>query len=439
MWSIPAASALCAQLIRFDTSNFGEGKSAGERDIAEYIFSLLAEAGYEPHLLGPTEERASVVVRVEGEHPELPGILVHAHTDVVPADAAEWTRDPFDGRVEDGYVYGRGAADMKDMVAMTLKTLLEWASEGVRPQRDVVVVFVADEEDKGEYGALWLVAEHPELFRGVECAIGESGGNATPLPAADGSTVTLYPIATGERGTLHMRLRAEGVPGHGSRPQPDSAITRLLGACYRINSFTWPIQLTETVRDYISVGSTALGHEPDLETEDGIMAAIEVLGEAGDVARATIRCSATTTVLRAGYKTNVIPGSAEADVDVRCLPGTEQFVLDTIDELLGENVTREFLSHQSPVSSSPHSPWFLAMRDAVLRSNPDGVVVPVCMGGGTDAKAFAALGIETFGFTPLTADPDGRTSAGVHGIDERVPASSIDGGQLVLKDFLQHV
>ena len=430
---------LCARLIRFDTSNYGDGKSAGERDIAEYIHGLLAEAGYDPLILGPTPDRSSVVVRVPGTDRALPGLLVHAHLDLVPAEPEQWTMDPFAGTVSDGYVWGRGASDMKDMVAMTLATLLAWAAEGSGPRRDVVVAFVADEEDKGDYGALWLAAEHPELFEGVEAAIGESGGVPTLLTSETGSEVRLYPVAAAERGTLHMRCTATGTSGHGSRPNADNAVTHLIGALHRVTGHAWPIILTPTVRAYLEQTCSALGFDADLESDAGIEAAVDRLGDAGTVARTTIRCSATPTVLDAGYKVNVIPGTASAELDVRCLPGTEDQTLAVLDDLLGPRVTRSFLSHQPPVAAPIDSPWFGAMRDALRRHDPDAVVVPRCLGGGTDAKAFAPLGIACYGFSPQGADPDGRTSDGVHGVDERVPVHGLRTGQVILQDFLTHV
>ncbi|MFI5085000.1 MAG: M20/M25/M40 family metallo-hydrolase [Actinomycetales bacterium] len=433
------AAGLCAELIRFDTTNFGEGRSNGERAVAEFLAARLTAAGYEPALLESAPGRASVVVRVAGADRTLPGLLVHAHLDVVPAEAGQWQQDPFSGAVRDGYIHGRGACDMKDMVAMTLATLLNWAQEGAVPRRDIVVAFVADEEDTGEFGALWLVAEHPQLFEGVEAAIGESGGTATVLTAADGSPVRLYPVAVAERGTLHLRVRATGISGHGSRPVARNAIKDLVGALQRVGDHRWPLVLTPTVRAYIEQTTAALGFRAELGTDDGVEAAIAAMGRAGEVASVTIRCSATPTVLRAGYKVNVIPGEAEADIDVRALPGTEDATLAVIDELLGAGITREFLSYQPPTQSDMDSPWFAAMKAALLRHDPDAVVVPMCMGGGTDAKAFTALGIACYGFAPLGADPGGRTHQGVHGVDERIPVESVRGGALILQDFLGQV
>lgn len=430
---------LCAELIRFDTSNYGEGKSNGEREAALWIAARLSAAGLDPVVLGPEETRQSVVVRVPGADRSLPALLVHAHLDVVPAEPEQWSVPPFEGLVRDGWIYGRGAADMKDMAAMTLATLLNWAESGQQPLRDIVVAFVADEEDKGAYGADWLATEHPELFAGVEAAIGESGGTATLLPGADGRTLRLYPVGAGERGTMHIRVRAEGVSGHGSRPVPVNAVQNLVSALHRLGNHQWPQVLVPVVRAYIEQTTAALGFTADLSSEAGVEAAIDAMGEAGRVARVTVRCSATPTVLRAGYKTNVIPGLAEADVDIRCLPGTEEETLATVKELLGPDVSLRFLTRESPLQSPVDSPWFEAMRQALVRHDPEAVVVPMCMGGGTDAKAFSRLGIQCYGFAPLTADPDGRTPEGVHGVDERVPVASVRGGQKVLQDFLANV
>lgn len=430
---------LCAHLIRFDTSNFGNGESRGETPLAAEIARMLREAGYEAELYARDPHRASTVVRVPGTNPELPGLLVHGHLDVVPAEPEQWTVPPFEGRIADGYVYGRGAVDMKGMLAMMLATLLEWADQGIRPQRDILFLFVADEEDRGDWGAGWLVDAHSELFAGIGASIGESGGTATPLTAADGSTVTLYPIAVAERGTLHMRLRAEGLSGHGSRPTPGSAVTKLLGAAHRINSHEWPLELGDTVREYITSTNEALGYQVDLSTEAGIDQAIAQMGEAGEVARVTIRCSATTTVLNAGYKVNVIPGVAEAEVDVRCLPGTYDSTIATIAELIGPDVSYTLIDPGAPTNFHSSSPWFAAMREAVLRYDSDAIIAPYCMGGGTDSKHFARLGMECFGFSPLTLDPKRRRPKGVHSIDERVPVESVNGGQTLLSDFLRNV
>ncbi|QIM19029.1 M20/M25/M40 family metallo-hydrolase [Leucobacter coleopterorum] len=434
-----SAAELCARLIRFDTSNYGEGHSAGERDIASWIHASLKHAGYAPQIVGPTPARASVVLRINGKDRSLPALLVHAHTDVVPVEPSQWSVPAFAGHISDGYVWGRGAVDMKDMAAMTLKTLLNWAENGIQPRRDIVVLFVADEESGGEFGATWLVANRPELFAGVEAAIGESGGEAIPLVTSSGETRRFYPVATAERGTLQIRIHATGKAGHGSRPQPGHALQRVIAACDRVNSYEWPLHLTGTVREYIETIDRALGNSPDLSDEEGVTLAIQRLGPAGEVALATTRCTATTTVINAGVKVNVIPSHAEAQLDVRCLPGTENEVIAVLDQLVGDDAEWEFLAKHSPVSAPYPSSWFDAMRDAIQFYDSEAIVPPMCMGGGTDAKAFATLGISGYGFAPLAIDSEGRRPSGMHGADERNPVECINGGQKMLERFLTRV
>lgn len=437
----PEVIGLLSRLIRFDTTNFGGGRSHGETECAEWVADQLRSVGWQPQLLhrADSPDRGNVVLRVPGTDPGLPGLVVQGHLDVVPAEADQWSADPFSGDVRDGYVHGRGAMDMKDSCAMTLATLLEWGRSGVRPRRDIVAVFVADEEDAGAWGAEWLVDEHADLFAGCGGSIGESGGGARPVSTADGSTVRLYPIAAGERGTMHIRLTARGTSGHGSRPKPDNAVRALAEAVLRIASHPWPLHLSDVVRAEIEQTSAAVGRKCDLSTEEGILAAVAALAEVSEVLGYTIRGSATPTMLAAGYKVNVVPGVATAECDVRCPPGHDEQMHQVLGELIGPDVEWEYSSRQAPVQSPTDGEWFDAMRAAILRHDPDARVVPYCMGGGTDSKAFARLGIQTYGFTPMGLDPQGRTVEGMHGIDERTPVASVVAGQRILDDFLRTV
>lgn len=419
----------CARLIQFDTTNRGPGDSVGEREAAEYVASVLSDAGYSPKILESAPRRANVVLRVPGTDPEAEAVLVHAHLDVVPAEPSQWSVPPFSGEIRDGHVWGRGAIDMKDMCAMVLAVLRSWTVRGERPRRDVVVAFVADEEAHGDYGAQWLVDNHPDLFAGCAIGISESGGHTFEV---DG--VRLYPVATAERGTIQFRLTAHGRSGHGSRPNPDNAVLKLVHAVSRIAAYEWPVRLTPTVRAFLERAGAALGVEVDLANVD---ATIERLGRAGELATRTVRATVTPTMLEAGYKINVIPGVAHANLDGRALPGTEQEFLDTIDSLLGPDVEREILDYTEAVSSPIDSPWFEAMAAALQAEDPKAVVVPFCMGGGTDAKAFARLGIAGYGFSPLQLPADFRGMA--HGVDERVPVEGLRFGARVLDRFLREV
>jgi acetylornithine deacetylase/succinyl-diaminopimelate desuccinylase-like protein len=435
----PHVEELCAQLIRFDTTNLGGGESEGEREAAEYVASHLSTAGLEPELLERSPRRSNVLTRVPGSDPSLPPLLVHAHLDVVPADAAEWTVAPFAGEIRDGFVWGRGAVDMKDMCATLLTVVHRWAADGRGPRRDLVLAFVADEEDNGLWGAHWLVDEHRSRFDGVAAAIGESGGYTVRAASATGEPVRLYPVATAERGTAHLLLTANGRAGHGSRRNDDNAVRKLLAALQRLSDHRWPVVLTPAVRAFFERAGTALGFEVDLSSDDAVDATLRRFGPAAKIAENTVRNSTTPTVLNAGYKVNVIPGVAQAQVDTRVLPGTHQQLLAEVDRLLGPDVTREFLANQPPVQAPVDSAWFAAMAAALEAEDPGGVVVPFCMGGGTDAKAFAGLGIECYGFAPLWLPENFDHRLMAHGVDERVPVEGLRFGVNVLDRFLSTV
>ncbi|WP_235503500.1 M20/M25/M40 family metallo-hydrolase [Aeromicrobium sp. Root344] len=432
--------SLLKTLLRFDTTNRAPGDAEGELAVAVWIHDLLRDAGLEPVLLAREDapERANVVVRVPGTDPSLEGLLVHAHLDVVPAEPEQWSFDPFGGDLIDGYVTGRGAMDMKDMAAMTLAVLLDWAASGERPRRDVVVAFVADEETDGAYGAQWLVAAHPELFAGVAAAIGESGGVVESYDGVDGP-VRLARIAAGERGTLHLKLTATGSSGHASRPAEGSAVLALVDALHRIGHHDWPLHMSPLVRAQLERTAAALGVSADLDDDDGVLRTIDALGDAADVALFTVRASTTPTVVRAGYKVNVIPGLAEAEIDVRCPPGFEDELLAALPALVGDGVAFEHSVREPSVQAPIDGPWFDAMVASIKHVDPSAVVVPGCLGGGTDAKAFSLLGIACYGFAPATVDPEGRRRSGIHGVDERVPVSSLRGGLEILAHFLATV
>lgn len=231
-----------SDLIRIDTSNRGGG-DCRERPAAEYVAERLAAAGPEPALLERTPGRTNVVARVEGTDPTAPALLVHGHLDVVPAEAADWSVDPFSGEVRDGVVWGRGAVDMKNMDAMVLAVVRAWARLGVRPRRDIVIAYTADEEDSAVDGSGFLADQHPHLFEGCTEGISESG--AFTLHTGPGRS--LYPIAAGERGTAWLKLTAHGTTGHGSKPNSANAVTRLAAAVARIGEHEWPVRLTGTV------------------------------------------------------------------------------------------------------------------------------------------------------------------------------------------------
>jgi acetylornithine deacetylase/succinyl-diaminopimelate desuccinylase-like protein len=427
--------SLTSELIQIDTSNYGGG-SGSERPAAEYVASQLADAGIEAVLLESAPGRANVVARVAGSSPSLPALLVHGHLDVVPAVASDWSVHPFSGEVRDGVVWGRGAVDMKNMVAMMLAVALGWVREGRSPQRDVVFAFTADEEDRAAAGADWLVRKHADLFEGCTEGISESG--AYTFHAGDG--VRLYPIGAGERGTAWLDLVARGTAGHGSRVNRDNAVGALAAAVARIDAYDWPVRLTPTVRAALTSIGAAVGVaiDPDASGFD-VDAVLERLGPARRLVEATIRNSANPTMLSAGYKVNVIPGVATGRIDGRVLPGTEDEFEAALDELTGPFVEWSYHHRSTALSAPVDSPTFAAMSAAVLAEDPGAHVVPVCMAGGTDAKQFSRLGIVGYGFAPLRLPPSFDYHALFHGVDERVPVDALRFGVRVLDRFLSSV
>jgi len=430
--TIPSAEdevvEICRDLIRIDSSNYGDGSGPGERAAAEYVAGKLSEVGLEPEVFESAEKRTSLVVRWEGEDTSRPGLLIHGHLDVVPAEASDWMHDPFGGEVVDDCVWGRGAVDMKDMDAMVLAVVRRWRREGRKPPRDVVLSFLADEEAGGTFGAHWLVDNHPDRFEGVSEAISEVGGFSFSV-----GDERVYLIETAQKGIRWLRLVAHGRAGHGSMVNDDNAVTALAEAVARVGRHDWPLRLTPTVQRFLEEMADVLGIEVDVGNPEPALAK---LGTLARIVGATLRNTANPTLLKAGYKHNVIPQSAEAFIDCRFLPGFEDELLATIDELIGPDVRREDVITDIALETSFDGPLVDAMVAALQAEDPGSRAIPYCLSGGTDNKSFSLLGIRGFGFAPLRLPADLDFSGMFHGIDERVPVDSLMFGTRVLDRFL---
>ncbi|CAK7282175.1 MULTISPECIES: M20/M25/M40 family metallo-hydrolase [Streptomyces] len=420
---------LCRELIRFDTSNYGDHSGPGERKAAEWVAEKLAEVGLEPKIYESHPGRASTVARIAGEDPSRPALLIHGHLDVVPANADDWTHHPFSGEIADGCVWGRGAVDMKDMDAMTLAVVRDRLRSGRRPPRDVVVAFLADEEAGGTYGARYLVDHHPELFEGVTEAISEVGGFSFTV----NEQRRLYLIQTAEKGMHWMKLTVAGTAGHGSMIHRDNAITELSEAVARVGRHKFPVRVTKTTRAFLDELGDALGTELDPEDME---ATIAKLGGIAKLIGATLSNTANPTQLNAGYKVNVIPGEATAHIDGRFLPGYEEEFLGDLDRLLGPHVRREDVHADKAVETTFDGALVEAMQAALLAEDPAAKAIPYMLSGGTDAKSFDDLGIRGFGFAPLKLPPELDFAGMFHGVDERVPVDGLQFGVRVLDRFI---
>jgi len=430
---------LVSSLIRFDTSNTGElATTKGERECAEWVAAQLQEVGYETEYVeSGAPGRGNVFARLKGSNPDRGALMLHGHLDVVPAEPADWRVHPFSGAVEDGYVWGRGAVDMKDMVGMILAVARQFKAEGIVPPRDLVFAFVADEEAGGKYGCQWLVENRPDLFEGVTEAVGEVGGFSLTVPRPDGTDRRLYLVETAEKGLGWMRLTAKGRAGHGSFLHTDNAVTILAQAVARLGAHTFPLVISDSVAEFLEAAGeeTGLDFDPKSPDLDGTLAK---LGTIANIIGATLRDTANPTMLSAGYKANVIPQTAEAVVDCRILPGRQAEFEAAVDELIGPDVQREWITKLDSYETTFDGHLVDAMNDAILAHDPGARTVPYMLSGGTDAKAFAKLGIRCFGFAPLQLPADLDFSALFHGVDERVPVDALLFGTRVLEHFLLH-
>ncbi|MGW6943180.1 M20/M25/M40 family metallo-hydrolase [Streptomyces xanthophaeus] len=431
--ALDEAVGFTSDLIRIDTTNRGGG-DCRERPAAEYVAERLAAAGLEPALLERSPGRTNVVARVEGTDRGAEALLVHGHLDVVPAEAADWSVDPFSGEVRDGVVWGRGAVDMKNMDAMVLAVVRAWARAGIKPRRDVVIAYTADEEDSAVDGSGFLADRHAHLFEGCTEGISESGA----FTLHTGAGPALYPIAAGERGTAWLKLTAHGTAGHGSKPNRANAVSRLAAAVARIGAHEWPVRLTATVTACITELAALQGLSVDPRSPDfDLDAVLAGLGPAAGLVQATVRNSANPTMLKAGYKLNVVPGEAIGYVDGRMLPGGEAEFIATLDALTGPDVRWEFAHREVALEAPVDGRTFGILRESVERFDPDGRVVPFCMAGGTDAKQFSRLGITGYGFSPLKLPPGFDYWSLFHGVDERVPVEALHFGVRVLDHALR--
>jgi acetylornithine deacetylase/succinyl-diaminopimelate desuccinylase-like protein len=419
---------IASDLIRFDTSNYGEGVSKGETEAAEYLGSLLENLGLTPQYFNAAPRRTSVIARVPGVDSSKPALIVHGHTDVVPADPANWSVDPFGGVIKDGMLWGRGAVDMKDMDAMIVTAVGDILRSGRQPARDLIIAFFADEEAGGLFGSHYLVAEHPELFSGATEAISEVGGYSVTIGGE-----RAYLLQTGEKALLWIKLIARGTAAHGSRQMSDNAVTKLAEAVALLGRKEWPLHLTDTTTQLITELAHILGVDPQRVSPDEIILAT---GTASGFLQATLRTTSNPTLLTAGYKHNVIPDFAEALIDIRTLPGEEEAVLAEVRALVGDDIEVVLMHGDVGLENSFDGALVDAMVGVLGAHDPGAPVLPYLMSGGTDNKALSLLGITGYGFAPLKLPAELDFPAMFHGVDERVPLDALVFGRRVLGDLL---
>lgn len=421
---------ICQDLIRIPSVNYGEGRG-DEKAVAEYVVASLAEVGIKATIYESAPNRCNVIANIEGADTFRPGLVVHGHIDVVPANAADWSVDPFAAEIRDGMIWGRGAVDMKNVDAMILAIVRKWARTGYKPPRNIVLAFFADEEAGMTFGSRWMAAEHPEVFAGCTEAISEVGGFSVTV----GDGKRLYFVEAAQKGIHWMKLTAAGRAGHGSMMNDENALTALSEAVAKIGKFNWPQRYTDTVKILFRKIAQATGKPYD---EKDLRPLLKEIGPTARMIGATLQNTANPTMLEAGYKANVIPGSASAVIDGRFLPGYEDELNETIRSIIGPDITIETVSRDIALEVNFEGDLVDAMCNAITKHDPEGIPVPYLMSGGTDNKALSELGIIGYGFSPLRLPADLDFMALFHGVDERVPISGLEFGVNVLADFLEN-
>lgn len=423
------AVTICQDLIRIPSVNYGEGKG-DERAVAEYVVASLAEVGIKSKIFESAPNRCNVIATIPGSDASRPGLVLHGHIDVVPANAQDWQVDPFSGEIRDGAIWGRGAVDMKNVDAMILAIVRNWSRTGYQPPRNILLAFFADEEAGSNFGSRFMTREHPEVFAGYTEAISEVGGFSVTLKNGK----RLYFIEAAQKGIHWMKLTAHGLAGHGSMVNNDNAITRLSEAVSKVGSFSWPQRYTETVKVLFRKIADATGRPYD---ESDLRPLLDEIGPTARMIGATLSNTANPTILEAGYKANVIPGSASAIIDGRFLPGFEEELNSTIRSIVGADIEIETLTRDIALEVDFTGPLVDAMCAAIIKEDPEGIPVPYLMSGGTDNKALSELGIVGYGFSPLRLPADLDFMALFHGVDERVPIESLHFGVRALDTFLR--
>ena len=425
-------SELLQNLIRFDTTN----PPGNERPCIEYLNGLLKDTGVETTLVAKTPERPNLIARLKGEG-KAPPLLLYGHVDVVTTEGQQWTYPPFEGRIVDGYIWGRGALDMKSGVAMLLAAFLKAKTEKATLPGDVIFCAVADEEAGGDYGSRFLVNEHADLFKDVKYAFGEFGGFNMSMGGK-----RMVPIMVAEKQCCWMKVTFHGRGGHGSMPVHHQAMAKLGRTLSLLDQKQLPYHLTPAVRLMLTSIADALGGVTGLAVRALTSpllaeAIIGSLGERGSIFAPLLHNTISPTILKASDKVNVIPSEVSIGLDGRLLPGfTPKDMKNEMHALLGTDFDLEVLEYD-PGPSTPNMGLFDTLGAVIKEFDPQGIAVPYVMSGVTDARFFTKLGIQTYGFTPLQLPDDFSFIGTIHAADERVPVVALDFGVQAIFQAIQ--
>ena len=423
---------LLQNLIRFDTTN----PPGNEAACIAYVEALLAQAGFETRLLARDRNRPNLVARLAGRG-DAPALLLQGHVDVVTTEHQEWQHPPFAGELVDGYVWGRGALDMKGGVAMMLAAAMRAKAEGLDLPGDIVLAILADEEAGGAYGAKFLVENHADLFQGIRYAIGEMGGYSLYLGGRK-----FYPIMVAEKKVCWMKATLRGPGGHGSIPISGGAMAKLARMLDTLDKNRLPVKITPVVREMVQAMAAALP-DPTASSMHALLdpattdAALAELGPAGRIFQPIVRNTVNATIVHGGEKINVIPGEIVVQMDGRLLPGdTSNDMIAQLRDLIGNEPELELIDYD-PFNAEPDMSMFDTLSGILRETDPDAVPVPFLLSGFTDGRHFARLGIQTYGFLPMDLPQGFNSTQTIHAADERIPAEAVEFGANAIYKLLQ--
>lgn len=417
------------RLIQFNTTN----PPGHEAACIGYIRDLLNEAGIESTLVAKDPDRPNLIARLPGEG-KAPPLLLYGHVDVVTTENQRWQQAPFEGKLIDGYVWGRGALDMKGGMAMMVAAFMRANAEGLHPPGDIVLAIVSDEEAGGDYGAKFLVEEHPELFKDIKHAIGEFGGFTLTLGGK-----RFYPIMISEKQVCWMKATVRGQGGHGSMPEKGGATAKLAKFLKALDEKDLPVHVTPATKLMVDAMASALGGLQGFILGQLTNPALTdlVLKTLGSRVRSfypLFRNTASPTIIHSSDKVNVIPSEISVELDGRLLPGqTPEDMIRELKAIAGDDVEFELIQYE-PGPAEPDMTLFNTLADILKEADPEGIPIPLILSGVTDGRFFSQIGIQTYGYLPMTLPEDFNFADVIHAADERVPAAAIEfGAQAIYK------
>jgi acetylornithine deacetylase/succinyl-diaminopimelate desuccinylase-like protein len=424
---------LLQNLIRIDTTN----PPGNEAECISYINKLLREAGFDTAFFAKDKNRPNLIARLKGQGKAAP-LMLYGHVDVVPIAKQTWTYPPFEAKIVDGFIWGRGALDMKGGIAMMLAAVLRAKAEGLTPSGDIVLVILCDEEAGSEYGAKYLVENHSDQFAGIRYAIGEFGGYTAHV-----GTKKFYPIQIAEKQVCWIKATIRGPGGHGARPMRGGAMAKLADLLHRLNKHRLPVHITPVTRQMIEIVASNLSFPKGLIFRQLLNPFLtnSILGLLGDISQyfdPLLHNTINATIVRGGEKINVIPSEITVELDGRLLPSfSSDDMLTELRQVIGEEVELELLRHD-PNPAEQDMGLFNTLAGALQTADPDGIPMPMLLPAFTDACFFSRLGIQTYGFTPMKLPVGFNFFEAIHAADERIPVEAIDFGAKAIYELLKH-